>query len=52
MKIRVEVKRWFERDILLNAPPGVLLLHSTEIGDTAGHVRVLEIIGNDDGDET
>lgn len=34
---------WFRRDILLNASPP-LLLHSNDIGEQIGEVKVLEII--------
>ena len=35
---------WFENDILLNKAGGEdLLLHSNEIGDTIGTIKVLDI---------
>lgn len=40
-----EAKRWFTETILLSkGSDELLILHSNEIGDTVGEVRVLEII--------
>lgn len=40
----VEAKRWFMENVLLNtSEPGRLILHSNEIGDEIGTVRVLTV---------
>ena len=39
-----EAIEWFENDILRQkAGPELLLLHSNEIGDTIGEIKVLDI---------
>ena len=39
---------WFMDSILLNPPPESLLLHSNELGDTIGEVKILSILTEED----